>query len=277
MKFSIIGGDRRQIEIAAYLKSYNHEVTLFGLPDPYGLNVADSLCEAISNADAIILPVPVSKDGRTVTTPLTNDVIFLQDIITCRPKFLFGGMIKQGLSQELKAADISYCDYFNSEALTVKNAVLTAEAAVSLAVNGTDRSIFGSNVLVIGYGRIGKQLAKYLKVLGADVTATSRNSGTRAEITIGGFNSADTYDCRNIAQNFDYIFNTVPSNIMDSSFFGNCKKTAFVEDLATDSGTDLAAATKYGINAAVYSGLPGKHSPVTAAKFIADEILLSLG
>lgn len=273
MKFSIIGGDRRQIEIAAFLKKSGHDVNVFGLPPMYGLKVMDSLCNSVFDSDATILPLPVSRDGKTITTPLTNDVIFLQDILQCHPKMVFGGMIKPPLIEEFNARSIAYNDYYASEALTVKNAVLTAEAAVALAINGTDRSIFNSKALVIGYGRIGKQLARYLKALGAEVTATSRYPGTRAKIFSDGIIPLDTGLCREAASQFDYIFNTVPSPIMDGAFFGSCKKTAFVEDLATDAGTDFAAAVRHGINAAVYGSLPGKHSPVTAAEFIADEIL----
>ena len=72
---------------------------------------------------------------------------------------------------------------------------------------------------------------------------------------------------------FDYIFNTAPYPLLSREFFKACKKSVFIEDLATDSGIDLAAAHEYNINAAVYGGLPGKHSPKTSAKFIAEEIL----
>ena len=273
MKFSCIGGDRRQIETAAFLKNSGHEVQIYGLPSVQGFNVADSIYNAVCDTDAIILPLPVSRDGRTVTAPLTGDVIFIQDILQCRPKAVYGGIIKQKLADELTALNIPYCDYYLSEALTVKNAVLTAEAAIAIAINGTDNSIFTSNALVIGYGRIGKKIAYYLKALGANVTATSRDSGTRAVISSDGFVALDTNSVRERSGDFDYIFNTVPSPVMDSMFFSNCKKTAFVEDLATDAGTDLAAAAKYNINAGVYSSLPGKHSPISAAKYIAEVIL----
>lgn len=273
MKFAIIGGDRRQTEVALYFKSKGHEVTVFGLPQHKELKHSDSLCEAVLNADAVVLPLPVSRDGSTVSTPLTNDVIFLQDILLCRPRVVFGGIIKETLATELDNRLIPYYDYYKSEALTVKNAVLTAEAAVAIAVNCTDRSIFGSNALVIGYGRIGRQLSHYLKALGAHVTSTSRNEGTLAAIEADGIDAVLTQNCSDIASKFDCIFNTVPSPILNRKFFKNCKKTAFVEDLATDSGIDLVAAGEFGINAGVYSGLPGKHSPITAAGFIAEEVL----
>ena len=276
MKFLILGGDRRQIETAHTLKSKGYDVYTFGLPttEDYGSN--NDLKEEISNSDAVILPLPVTRDGKTVNSPLSNEVIFLEDLIRSHPKKVFGGIINENWAKEFDAAGITYYDYFKSEALTVKNAVLTAEASISIAINGTDGAIFGSNALVIGYGRIGKKLAQNLKVLGATVTATSRNSGTLATIAADGFSPLETNNIRERVKEFDYIFNTAPYPIMDSAFFSDCKQSAFVLDLATDAGTDFAAAKRFGINAGLYSGLPGKHSPITAAYFITEEILSNI-
>lgn len=275
MNFCCIGGDRRQNEVAVFLKVKGHSVKTFGLPKYRELTVADSLFEAISGSDAVILPLPVSRDGTTVNTPLTDKVIFLQDILLYRPKTVFGGIIRPEFKRELENAGIEAFDYYESEALTVKNAVLTAEAAVAIAVNCTDRSIFGSKSLVLGYGRIGRQLARYLKAMGSEVTATSRNDGVLALIEADGITAKKTEKAAEACYEFDYIFNTAPTPLLDRNFFEKCSPTAFVEDLATDSGLDLAAAHEFNINAAVYGGLPGKHSPVSAARFIAEEILFN--
>ncbi len=274
MKFTCIGGDRRQIETALYLQKQGHSVGIFGLPKCDKLTLTDNLYDAINGNDAVILPLPLSKDGVTVNTPLTSDVIFLQDILLCRPKFIFGGIINEDIITELNNREIPFYDYYDSETLTVKNAVLTAEAAIAIAINCTDFSIFGSKSLVLGYGRIGRQLARYLKGLGSDVTATSRNSGVLAVIEADGLTAINTNKAIEICGNYDYIFNTAPSPILNRDFFKTLKPTVFVEDLATDSGIDLASAHEFKINAAVYGGLPGKHSPVKAAQFIAQEILL---
>lgn len=273
MNFSCICGDRRQTEIALYLKKLGHNVLIFGLPKNNRLSLAKDLEEAIKFADALILPLPVSRDGKTVNAPLTNDVIFLQEIMQYFPKKIFGGILKPSFIEELNNNGISYYDYYKSEPLTVKNAVLTAEAALAIAINCTDRSIYGSNALVIGYGRIGKQIAKYLKVLGANVTASSRSLGTQALIEADGINAISTDNIMLDLSKFDYIINTAPSPIMDRDFFKNVKPDVFIEDLATDAGTDFSAASNYNIKAALYSGLPGKLSPITAAEFIAQEIL----
>ena len=276
MNFVCIGGDRRQIETAMYLKNLGHTVSTFGLPKNQELNLEDNLYNAVSKKDAVILPLPLSRDNVTVSAPLTDDIIFLEDILLCRPKLVFGGLIKPEIKAKFKNREIEYFDYYESESLTIRNAVLTAEAAVAIAINCTDFSIFGSKSLVLGYGRIGRQLAKYLKALGSEVTATSRNTGVMALIEADGYNSINTLKSFEICGEYDYVFNTVPSPILNKEFFKACKSSVFIEDLATDSGVDLSSAHEFCSNAAVYSGLPGKHSPVSAAKAIAKEILLYL-
>ena len=80
----------------------------------------------------------------TVVTSLTHDVIFLQDILQCKPKFIFAGMIKKQFEDDLKAAGIPHCDYYNDSTLIYNNAVLTAESAIGLAINGSDGSLYNS-------------------------------------------------------------------------------------------------------------------------------------
>ena len=269
MKLLIIGGDKRMYYSAEKLHEAGYEVATYGLIDSSRDTI---LSEAIKDADGIILPLPISKDKMTITAPMTNELIYLDDVIHCKPKFIYGGIINDSLKSKLTDTGTNYYDYYTDEPLTIKNAVLTAEASISIAINGSGISLFNSNALVIGYGRIGKQLSYYLKALGANITATSRDSATRATIEADGFESKNTADVKDILEKFDFIFNTAPAPIMDRTFFSRCKQNCFVEDLATGANTDLTAAKEYGINANIYPGLPGKFFPLSAGKIIADTI-----
>lgn len=273
MRFAIIGGDLRQIIIARNLQSKANDVLTFGLGFNEGLISAKTLNTAILKSDAIILPLPVSRDGISLNAPLSDEKILLEDILKLKPKLIFGGIISEDFEKALKQEKIEFYDYYKSEALTVKNAVLTAEAAIAIAIKETKTSLFGSKSLVIGYGRIGKILSRYLKALGSTVTATSRSRDCLAVIESDGFKSLSTNRCRENAADYDYIFNTVPFPIMDDVFFNNCNKDTFIEDLATDSGTDFDAAKQKGINAMLCSSLPGRFSPKKAGAFITEEIL----
>lgn len=276
MKFSCIGGDLRQIEIARFLKDNNHDVYCFGLPNESDLYFSNSLSDAVNNTDYIILPLPFSRDNETVFTPLKSSSIYLKDLISLKPKKIYGGLLSDSFKNILTTEGIDFFDYYQCEALTIKNAVLTAEAAISIAISETNFSLLGSNCLVIGYGRIGKPLSRYLKAIGANVTATSRDINTLTTIETDGFNAINTDLCTQIASNYNVIFNTAPSPILNNELFENCNKSCLVIDLATNAGTDFVSASKYKIKAILCPGLPGKYSPKTAAKYIAEEILKTL-
>ena len=104
------------------------------------------------------------------------------------------------------------------------------------------------------------------------VTASTRDNKKLEAIINDGYNAVNTELLIENCLNYDYIFNTAPTPILNEEFFKNCKNDVFIEDLATDSGIDIESAKKLKINADVYSGLPGKYSPKTSGRLIANEI-----
>ncbi|WP_407453405.1 dipicolinate synthase subunit DpsA, partial [Methanobrevibacter sp.] len=266
-----IGGDRRSISTALFLKSKGYDVSVIGLKSNEQLAEYTDLTNAISNSDAIVLPLPLTRDNVSVNAPLSNEIYYLSDIIKLKPQFIFGGIIKGEFKEQLKKAGIKHYDYYDSEYLTVKNAVLTAEAALSIAINETEGSIYGSKSIVIGYGRIGKQLSKYLKTLGSKVIATSRNEGTLATIEAEGLIPLKTDNCFETCLDADYIFNTVPFPVLNPSFFEKCSPDLMFLDLASNSGIDLAKAKLRNLKCGIYGGLPGKYSSKTAGIYVAEE------
>ena len=271
-----IGGDRRSISTALFLKSKGYDVSVIGLKSNEQLAEYTDLANAINNSDAIVLPLPLTRDNITVNAPLSDENYYLADIIKLKPQYVFGGIIKENFKEQLKKAGIKHYDYYDSEYLTVKNAVLTAEAALSIAIAETTSSIYGSKSVVIGYGRIGKQLSKYLKTLGSEVIATSRNDGTLATIEADGIIAIKTDTCFSTCLDADYVFNTVPYPVLDTSFFDKCSPDLMFLDLASDSGIDLTKAKLRKLKCNIYGGLPGKYSSKTAGNYIAEEIIKHL-
>ena len=61
------------------------------------------------------------------------------------------------------------------EKFTVLNIIPTVEGAIQVAMQETKRTLHGSNVLILGFGRIGKLLSKSLVGLGVNVSCEARN------------------------------------------------------------------------------------------------------
>lgn len=267
MKLTVIGSDLRQKEIYRLLKNEiifeNYEIELINS----GQDLQNRFLENV------ILPLPYSRDDLRVCGTDEYDPVYCYSILEKQPTNIIGGLIKKDYRDKAEKYGIKCYDYGKSESVVLLNAILTAEAALAVAVNETMGSIYGSETLVLGYGRIGKALCKYLKSLGADVTATSRDEDTLLKIKADGYEAVKTFKAFENADRFDYVFNTSPSPVLNRQFFAHTKRNAFVCDLATASGTDMVAAKQRGINFGIYGSLPAKYSPSTSADAVIKDIV----
>jgi len=164
-------------------------------------------------------------------------------------------------------------DYIRREEFAVMNAVLTAEGALSIAVRETDKALIGADVLILGFGRIGKVTARYFAALGARVSCAARKASDLAWIRAAGYTPVcfgDKETFGSALSSADIILNTAPAKLITSGHAGMVRPGAVLIELASVSCTDDDAQKKLRIINA--GGLPGKFSPVTAGKIIADTI-----
>lgn len=279
MTFAIIGGDNRQGYLARSLANDGISVVVNGLEKLNNLDKVKSVvetAEAVKNSDVVILPVPVSKDNVLVNAPNSYGPIYLADIFAAaKPKqLILGGRLNKGLYEETKDKQLKLIDYFDREELTVLNAIPTSEGALEIAMRETKKTIFMSNCLVIGYGRIGKVLSGMLKSLGANVTATARKHSDLAWIKANGINGIPTENVLNHINNFDIVFNTVPHLILGMRELLCCKEDVLIIDLASaPGGIDYNAASQCGIKTIHALSLPGKVAPESAAEIIKETLI----
>ena len=137
----------------------------------------------------------------------------------------------------------------------IPNAVPTAEGAIEIAIAETPFTIHGSKSLVLGYGKIGKILSKDLYAL-------------------GGYEPLPLDNLKDHIHEFDIIFNTIPSLILDDEILAKVKKDALIIDLASKpGGIDFDAAKSYGLKVIWALSLPGKIAPVSSGAIIKDTIM----
>lgn len=276
---AVIGGDNRQGYLADALAKDGMDVIVNGLEKFPGLHKARFLsdtAEAIEQADIIILPVPVSHDGVTVNAPYSYSVIYLSDVLAAAApdQLILGGKIDPGFRASLADQGLHAIDYLAREELSIRNAIPTAEGALAIAIGETSVTLFGSKCLVIGYGRLGKILAAYLRDLGAQVTVSARKQADLAWILAAGCQPVRTADIYGELGSYDVIFNTVPALILGRRELQKCRQDAVIIDLASaPGGLDYDVAQQLGIKAIQALSLPGKIAPASAALIIKDTIL----
>jgi dipicolinate synthase subunit A len=147
-------------------------------------------------------------------------------------------------------------------------------------MNRLNRTLMGAEVVITGYGRIGKHLSHLLKSLGARVTVAARKKSDLAWAESFGCGTLDLsregaiYGMRT---GYDVIYNTVPHWLFDRSFLEKADPSTFLIDLASvPGGVDIGAAKELGSNVLWATSLPGKYAPDSAGELIAtcvDRIL----
>lgn len=269
---SILGGDLRQVYLARLLSEDGWKVITWGLEKGGGDGGAP-LDQALEG-DILLLPMPVCRNGM-LHLPLT-DTELEAERLWARLRYdqlLLGGMTGD-LSRRLMADyGLTLLDYYNREETQVANAVPTAEGALQLAMESTDRTLHGSRCLIIGYGRIGRLLADRLLALGAEVTVSARKYGDLAWIEAWGYRGVQTGALTGQLDRFDLIFNTAPALILDGTRLRETREDCVIIDLASaPGGVDLEAAKRLSRRAIPAPGLPGKVAPRTAAAAIRDSV-----
>lgn len=284
--FAIIGGDRRQAVIADKLLALGHTVRICGLGDfavkKTGIELFLSVEKAISGCDAVLLPLPVSRDGQSLNmlsvdkkdSPLLSDIV---KYTAKNPKpFIIGGLIPKQMRNMADALSVNIADYYESEDLQRKNALPSAEGALMISMENTDRVIRGMKALISGYGRIGKCLADILYKLGADVSVGARRDEVICEIAMSGYNAIKMTDegkMKNAVNSCDVIFNTVPSVIFTERILSGVKHSPiYVEIASSPGGISLHHARKNGIRIFTAPSLPGRYAPASAGEYIFETI-----
>lgn len=273
-KFGILGGDLRYKILCGMLKKEGYQVCSF-----YGGcgERGKDFNELFIGTDVIIGPIPFSKDDEKIF--LTgNAEVKINDLLTEMDKnevrLIIGGVISDKIRESAAKYGIRVFDFFEHEAVAVLNAIPTAEGAILKAINESDRTIFGSKCIVMGYGRCGKFLAQDLKGLGADVSATFRNERDEAYIKAFGYKGINLYELKNYIGEFDFIFNTIPAPVIDKGILKKAKRDCIIIDIAqAPGGVDFCFAKELNIKAFYCPGLPGRVAPVTAAEILKDAVL----
>ena len=216
------------------------------------------------NKKLIIGPIPYSTDGKTLYAPFCNKKL---DINLLKDKKIIAGKIPKD------AADKESIDILENEYFTIKNTVPTAEGAIAKAIELTEINIDKSNIMVLGFGRVGKTLCYKLKNLGANVYAEARKERDLAWIDVFGYNAIPLEKINENICKMDIIFNTIPELILDKSKLILMNEKTLIIDLASKpGGVDFESANKMGIKAILYSGIPGKIASEYEAELIKEVI-----
>lgn len=274
---SFIGGDLRTVRLIELYRNEKNIIKTFGLEKSKEIinkEKFNSISESIENSDLIVSSIPFSKDSKNVFMPLSEIELSIDEFFyNIKNNIIIAGSIPENIKKE----NNKIYDFMEYEELAVSNVIATSEGAIQIAMENTEQTLHNSKVLILGFGRIGKILAKNLNALGAKVTCEARKESDLAWINAYGYDFLELkYLDKNINK-FDIIFNTIPKMILDKNKLSKVKRNVLIIDLASKpGGTDFKECDKLGIKYNFALGLPGKVAPLTSAKYlkeITDNIL----
>lgn len=230
--------DKRTSYAANYLKKKNIKCDIIAISELYNIN--------LSSYNFITLPIP-TRDEK-ISSYLKNQIL-----------------ITGNYASEYK----KHIDICKRKDFMLLNAVPTAEAAISIAIENIDSTLWESKILIIGNGCIGKILSNRLKSFSKEITITARKSEDFSYIQAHNYNFCETKMIKNEIEKYDIVFNTVPYPVLSQDEVLQCKSSCVLIELSSAPfGIDKDAAQKHGIKYVYAPGLPGKYFPKTAGEIL---------
>lgn len=245
--YSVFGADARQVYLASLLEQAGYST----------IHTIDT----VRIKDVVILPIPsTTASGEIRGTQLS----FTRLLCSAPAGTVFWGSgfaPYQSLAGEL---GLRLCEATAFPQFAEENAIPTAEGALQIAMKELPTTIHGGHFLVIGYGRIGRQLTERLAALGGTVTVARRETGALP------FRQDQTSHYRFPLSEYDAIFNTAPYPVFSREDCLATREDCLLIDLASAPGGIAPDCSRRLIHAL---GLPAKVAPKTAATALLSIIL----
>lgn len=209
--------------------------------------------------------------------PLVNTHIYAPNIVISAERLerteegdvLVCGKMDEGAEELAKCKHLTIHRILTDEKFQSKNARLTAEGALGIAIEHSMLSLSDMQVLVLGFGRTGAAVCRLFDKVGAQVdiatSASPRPAGAFAQ-RVTTASSADY-------SRYDVIINTIPAKVISDAAALAIRHDAVYIDLASTPGVNLNMLKNLGTDAEIYPALPAKCSPESAATAMKEYIL----
>ena len=210
--FCVVGHDARQQAAARVLRRAG-----------YGVTAADNAAAA----DYILLPMSQGRVSDEVARALQG---------AGQGTWIFAGRPGMPVRTAVRQANLPLVDYFLRPELESLNAVPTAEGCLELLLRLRQRTIWESDFLVLGYGRVGRAVARRLGLLGGRVTVAARSAEQRANARCAGCRAAPLTALPRLLPEFDAVINTIPAPVLPRALLQKLPGGALIIDLASLPG-----------------------------------------
>ncbi|MDF2698745.1 MAG: prephenate dehydrogenase [Haloplasmataceae bacterium] len=219
------------------------------------------------------LVLPIRGVSKEFIIDGTNIKLSEESLKLLSGKKLFTGLINPDLATSCSLYNINLITYMTDD-FAIKNNYITVEGIIEAIVNNSEKAIYNADILVIGYGRLGQITANIMKNLKANVTVSARNEKDLVHAKISEFNTIHNDQVSHFIHKYDFIINTIPFRILDTSILKKIENTdILLIDVASEPfGLDHESVKSLNIKVLKLPGIPGKIAPLTAGYLIGEFI-----
>lgn len=267
---AVVGGDRREQEIARLAATTGAEVRAYGFPWPEtgieNVTLAPGAAGALKGADIALFPIPgMSAAGAlfapSAPAPIVPDRTLLSGMRA--PAHIILGWASDALKAHCKALSITLHEYEWDVDLMLLRGPAICEGLLRVIIENTDITIHKSRVCVVGQGTIGFLAARYMMALGAYTHVAARNPVQRAAAHTMGAEAHTLDELKALAPRLDIVVSTVPVQILAREVLECLPRHALLVDVAAPpGGIDRDAAKELALKFVWARGL-GARAPVT--------------
>lgn len=270
---AIVGGDRREQEIARCAVAAGAQVRAYGFPWPEqgieGVRHAANAKEALEGADIALFPIPgIAPDGALFAPQCAERII--PDSATLggmrRPGHIILGWADAKLKAHCEATGVTLHEYEWDEDLMLLRGPAIVEGMLKVLIENTDITIHKAKVCLVGQGTIGSLVTHTLLGLGARVHVAARNAVQRAAAHAAGAESHELTALAEVLPDTDIVIASVPARVLGRELLEKLPAHALLVDLAAPpGGIDRDAAQELGLKFVWARGL-GARAPITVGR-----------
>lgn len=247
---AVIGGDLRMLEHMRQARLagaiVQHYGAVPGSDEAAGQPAARTLADAVKGARIISCPIPgVGSDDALYAKFTTEKLCMTTDVLNgaAPGAMLFTCWSTPKMVAWAKGTPVTLVDYGEDDELAILHAVPTAEGAIRTAIEHTDDTLLGMNVLCFGLGRVGLSVAEAFRAMKSKVSLAARNPVQLARAWTMGFDPIHLRDLPGDLQRFSLLISSSSGRVVTHEIIAATRPDVLIIDLCSPPGSvDFEAA-----------------------------------
>ena len=241
---AVIGGDTRMLEHMRQARRAGANVQHYGSVPGAELSAgrpqSANLAEAVNGARIISCPIPGIGTDDAVYAKFTDERLRLTAEVlrgAAPHALLFTCWETPQTLEWAKGTSVTVVGYADDDELAILHSIPTAEGAVRTAIEHTEDTLLGMEVLCIGLGRVGLTVADAFRGMKSKVTVAARNSTQLARARTLGFEPVHLRELQEQLRRFALVVSSSSGRTITREMLSATKPDVVLIDLCSPPGS----------------------------------------